>query len=102
VLSDSGRVAALADEIEGELAEAKTRAGSGELLDPPSAAELSVLQLMATDLSMREIGEQLYLSLNTIRSHIRAIYRKLGVHSREDAIARATALGLLDQTESPG
>ena len=39
---------------------------------------------------------------NTIRSHRRALYHKLGVHSRADAIARATALGLLGQTESPG
>jgi LuxR family maltose regulon positive regulatory protein len=49
---------------------------------------------MATDLSNREIGERLFLSPNTIRSHRRALYIKLGVHSRADAIARATALGL--------
>ena len=57
---------------------------------------------MATDLSNREIGERLFLSPNTIRSHRRALYSKLGVHSRTDAIARATTLGLLEQTESPG
>ena len=78
------------------------RASSGEVLEPPSEAELAVLRLMATDLSTREIGERLFLSPNTIRSHRRALYHKLGVHSRTDAIARATALGLLEQTESPG
>ena len=57
---------------------------------------------MATDLSTREIGEHLFLSPNTVRSHRRALYRKLGVHSRAEAIARATALGLVDEAESAG
>ncbi len=93
---------ALADEVERELETARGRASSGELLEPPSEAELAVLRLLATDLSTREIGERLFLSPNTIRSHRRALYHKLGVHSRTDAIARATALGLLEQTQSPG
>jgi LuxR family maltose regulon positive regulatory protein len=58
--------------------------------------------LLATDLSTRQISEHLYLSPHTIRSHLRAIYRKLGVNARADAVARATALGLLEQTESSG
>ena len=85
-----------------ELEAARGRSAGGELLEPPSEAELAVLRLMATDLSTREIGEHLFLSPNTIRSHRRALYHKLGVHSRTDAIARATDLGLLQQTESPG
>ena len=101
-LVDSGTVPALADEVERELEAAKGRSVSGELLELPSEAELAVLRLMATDLSSREIGERLFLSPNTIRSHRRALYHKLGVHSRTDAIARATELGLLEQTESPG
>jgi LuxR family maltose regulon positive regulatory protein len=72
------------------------------MLELPSAAELAVLQLLATELSTREIAERLFLSANTIRSHRRALYQKLGVHSRTDAVARATALGLLEQTQSPG
>jgi LuxR family transcriptional regulator, maltose regulon positive regulatory protein len=101
-LVDNGTVPALADEVERELEAAKGRSVSGELLELPSEAELAVLRLMATDLSTREIGERLFLSPNTIRSHRRALYHKLGVHSRTDAIARATELGLLEQTESPG
>jgi LuxR family transcriptional regulator, maltose regulon positive regulatory protein len=63
---------------------------------------LNVLRLLATDLSIREIAERLFLSANMIRSHERGLYRKLGARSRPDAVARATALGLLVQTQSPG
>jgi LuxR family maltose regulon positive regulatory protein len=101
-IADSGRVPALTDEVEQELEVARTRAGSGELLEPPSEAELAVLRLLATDLSMRQIGEHLFVSHNTIHSHTRSLYRKLGVSSRADAVARAIALGLLRQTLSPG
>ncbi len=85
-----------------ELATARARAESGELLEPPTEAELTVLRLLATDLSIRQIGEHLFLSPNTIRTHIRALYRKLGANTRPDAVARATTLGLLGQEESPG
>ena len=98
-LIDSGPIPALADEVERELETASGHASTGELREPPSGAELAVLRLLASDLSTREIGERLFLSPNTIRSHTRALYRKLGVHSRTDAIARATALGLLEQTQ---
>ena len=101
-LRDSGLVPALADKVERDLEAASDRASSGEMLEPPSEAELAVLRLLASDLSTREIGERLFLSQNTIRSHRRALYHKLGVHSRADAIARASALGLLGQTRSPG
>ena len=93
---DCGPVAGLADEVQRELEHAKGRASRGEVLEPPSEAEVAVLRLLASDLSAREIGERLFLSPNTIRSHTRALYHKLGVHSRTDAIARATALGLLE------
>ncbi len=101
-LADSGLVSTLANEVEDELESARGRARSGEVLEPPSEAELAVLRLLATDLSTREIGEYLFLSANTIRSHRRALYSKLGVHSRTDAVARATTLGFLEQTQSPG
>ena len=101
-LVDSGLVPPLAGEVQRELEAATGRAAGGEVLDPPTGAELAVLRLLATDLSMREIGERLFLSPNTIRSHRRALYLKLGVHSRADAVARATALRMLGRTESPG
>jgi LuxR family maltose regulon positive regulatory protein len=100
-LSDSGPLPALADAVAQELEAAGDRASSGELLEPPSDAELAVLRQLAGDLSTREIAERLYLSQNTIQSHTRALYRKLGVHTRSDAVARATTLGLLKETQSP-
>jgi LuxR family maltose regulon positive regulatory protein len=100
-LVDSGRIPALADEVGRELETAEARAVRGDMLESPTEAELKVLRLLASDLSAREIGKHLFLSPHTIRSHMRVLYRKLGVHTREDAIARATALGLLEQSESP-
>ncbi|WP_457149164.1 LuxR C-terminal-related transcriptional regulator [Mycobacterium sp. URHB0021] len=57
--------------------------------------ELEVLALLATRLSRREIGQRLYISLNTVKTHQRALYRKLAVKNRAAAITRARQLGLL-------
>jgi LuxR family maltose regulon positive regulatory protein len=65
------------------------------LIDPLSDRELEVLRLLRTDLTSTEIAETLYISKNTVRSHIKHIYDKLDVHSREEAVQRAQALGLL-------
>jgi LuxR family maltose regulon positive regulatory protein len=100
-LPDSGIVPGLADDVEQDLETVRAHARSGEVLEPPSEAEAAVLQLLAGDLTTREIGEHLFVSPNTIRSHVHALYAKLGVHSRADAIARATALGLLENIDSP-
>ena len=67
---------------------------------PASVEELSdgefrVLRLLASELTQREIGAELYLSLNTIKSHTRSIFRKLGASSREEAVARARELELI-------
>ena len=66
--------------------------GAGEQL---SERELEVLRLLATDMTQREIGERLYLSLNTVKSHAKSIFRKLGVSDRSQALERARELGLL-------
>jgi len=60
-----------------------------------SARELRVLRLLASELTQREIGAELYLSLNTIKSHTRSIFRKLGASTREQAVARARELELI-------
>jgi LuxR family maltose regulon positive regulatory protein len=62
-----------------------------------TAAELRVLPYLATHLSFREIGERLYVSRHTIKSQAVAVYRKLGVSSRSEAIERIKETGLLTQ-----
>ena len=99
---DPGRLPAIAATVEQNLTTARANAGSRHIVEEPTAAELAVLQYLATGLSRREIGAQLYISLNTVKTHTRELYRKLGATSRADAVARAEALGLLDPTESPG
>lgn len=68
-----------------------SRQGDCEL----SQRELGVLRALTGPLSEREIGRELYVSHNTVHSHTRSIYRKLGVSSRAEAVERARALGLL-------
>jgi LuxR family transcriptional regulator, maltose regulon positive regulatory protein len=60
-----------------------------------SKSELRVLRYLPTNLPAPEIAAELFVSLNTIRTHLRNVYAKLGVHSRADAVERARELGLL-------
>ena len=65
------------------------------LQEPLSKSELRVLRYLPTNLPAPEIAAELFVSLNTIRTHLRNVYAKLGVHSRADAVKRARELGLL-------
>jgi LuxR family maltose regulon positive regulatory protein len=65
------------------------------LVEPLSERELEVLRLLSTHLSSTEMAQGLFISVNTVRSHIKNIYGKLGVHSRGEAVARAQKLNLL-------
>ena len=67
------------------------------LVEPLSERELQVLRLLESSLTQREIADQLYVSVNTVRSHVQHIYGKLGVHSRIEALNHAQDLGLLQQ-----
>ncbi len=60
-----------------------------------SERELAVLRLLATDLTQREIGQELYVSFNTVKTHVKSIFRKLDVATRPDAVTRARELRLL-------
>jgi LuxR family maltose regulon positive regulatory protein len=68
---------------------------AGPLQDPLTESELRVLRYLPTNLRGPDIASELFLSPNTIRTHLRTTYAKLGVHSRADAVTRARELGLL-------
>jgi LuxR family maltose regulon positive regulatory protein len=70
-------------------------AGPQPPLEALSDSEVRVLRYLPTNLSMRQIGSELYVSHNTVRTHVRHLYDKLGTHTRTEAVARARALGLL-------
>ncbi|HEX5015287.1 MAG TPA: LuxR C-terminal-related transcriptional regulator [Candidatus Limnocylindrales bacterium] len=65
------------------------------LIEQLSDRELEVLRLLASDLDGPEIARELYVSVNTLRTHTKNIFAKLGVNSRRAAVSRATELGLL-------
>ena len=69
-------------------------ASDGGLVEPLSEREQEVLRLLATDLSGPEIARRLVLSLNTVRTHTKNVYAKLGVNSRRAAVRRAEELDL--------
>jgi LuxR family maltose regulon positive regulatory protein len=60
---------------------------------PLTERETAVLRLLPRPLSVREIGRELHVSRNTVKSHLRAIYRKLGVTTRDEAVARGREVG---------
>ena len=60
-----------------------------------SSREVSLLELLPTHLSYSEMGERLYVSVNTVKSNLKTLYRKLGVHTRADAVEAARASGLI-------
>jgi LuxR family transcriptional regulator, maltose regulon positive regulatory protein len=70
-------------------------AGPRPPLEPLSDSEIRVLRYLPTNLSGPEIAAELFVSPNTIRTHLRHLYAKLGTHRRAEAVARARALGLL-------
>ncbi|VAW33742.1 hypothetical protein MNBD_CHLOROFLEXI01-3775, partial [hydrothermal vent metagenome] len=65
-------------------------------IQPLTPREMEVLQHLAAGRSNREIGNEMFLSRNTIKAHARRLYAKLDVNSRTQAVARARTLHLLD------
>ncbi|HEY7146598.1 MAG TPA: LuxR C-terminal-related transcriptional regulator [Streptosporangiaceae bacterium] len=62
---------------------------------PLTDSELAVLRFLPSHMTNQEIAEALFLSINTVKTHLRAVYRKLGVASRREAIARGKRLDLV-------
>ena len=69
--------------------------GAQPPLEPLSETEIRVLRYLPTNLSTPEIANELFVSPNTVKTHIRHLYAKLGAHRRGEAVARARTLGLL-------
>jgi LuxR family transcriptional regulator, maltose regulon positive regulatory protein len=97
--------AALVAELAGLLGDASGPASpSAEPLwpgEPLTRSETRVLRYLPTHMGAPEIAAELYVSANTVKTHLRHLYRKLGAHSRPEAVRRARAIGLLTAS-SPG
>ena len=76
---------------------ATARPPDRHLVEPLSERELDVLRLLATDLDGPDIARELVVSLNTVRTHTKNIYAKLGVNNRRAAVRRAEELDLLSR-----
>jgi len=92
--ADPGMLGSLLDRTEGALGRPSSRRRPSAA-DALTDREQVVLRLLATTLSQPEIAQELYVSVNTIRTHIQGIYRKLGAASRQEAIAIARERELL-------
>ena len=80
-------------EVESALALMSEHGGSASAM---TTTELRVLQFLPSYLTLPQIGEHLFISPSTVKTHVLSIYRKLGVNSRADAVARARTLGLVE------
>ena len=73
----------------------KERLGRHAASTALTVAEQRVLPYLQTHLTLAEIGKRLYVSRNTVSSHVSSIFRKLGASNRAEAVENASALGLL-------
>ncbi len=89
-----GVFAGQAADLQAELSRARSSSAPGA--SALTAAELRLLPMLSTHLSFREIGKEMFLSPNTIKSQAISLYRKLGASSRSQAVTRSRELGLLD------
>jgi LuxR family transcriptional regulator, maltose regulon positive regulatory protein len=83
-------------------ASASPRSEAAPLLEELSEAELRVVRFLPGNLRAPEIAAELFVSPNTVRTHIRHIYAKLDVHSRKEAVERARELGLIGPSRASG
>jgi LuxR family maltose regulon positive regulatory protein len=97
--ADPGMLPALLERTERTLGSAPRR--QAQPAEPITDRELAVLRLLPTGLSQREIGRELYVSVNTVRTHTQSIYRKLDVATRAEAVTRARELGLVPGSTAP-
>jgi LuxR family transcriptional regulator, maltose regulon positive regulatory protein len=97
--------ASLITEIDSLLAarnSAPPPAGPRAPLEPLSSTEIRVMRYLPTNLTGPEIARELSISRNTVKTHIRNLYAKLGAHTRAEAVTRSRALGLLAPSAASG
>jgi LuxR family maltose regulon positive regulatory protein len=93
---DPGVLEAMLVRVERAARRIPARAGPRPYVDQElSDRELAILRLLPSELSQRDIGAALYISLNTVKTHTRGIFRKLDASNRQEAVARARDRGLL-------
>ena len=80
----------------------RVRGARSELVEPLSDRELAVLRYLPTMMSNQDIGGELFISINTVKTHLRQIYRKLDVNTRRAAVDRARELHLLSPATGVG
>jgi LuxR family transcriptional regulator, maltose regulon positive regulatory protein len=78
----------------------ESRPARQDLIEPLSDRELDVLRLLGSDLDGPDIAREMIVSLNTVRTHTKNIYAKLGVNNRRAAVRRAAELGLLSRAHN--
>jgi LuxR family maltose regulon positive regulatory protein len=81
--------------LTGEQRAAAARTRQEGLIEPLTDRELTILRLLPAPSSLRELASDLFVTSNTLKTHLRAIYRKLGAESREEAVIRARERGLI-------
>jgi len=89
---DLGVLGPRTDELRGRAGALQAAATGNTML---TSAELRILPLLVTHLTVAGIADRLFLSRHTVKAQVWSMYRKLGVHSRDAAVARARELGLL-------
>ncbi|OKI02110.1 hypothetical protein A6A06_13555 [Streptomyces sp. CB02923] len=98
-LGDPRTAEALVDEASAVLASAPRQSRGvrhpAAPAEPLTERELAVLRGLRKEVPLRRIADDLFVSYNTVKSHTRAVYRKLGAHSRAEALQRARERGLI-------
>lgn len=100
-LPDAGVLPGWIDHLAAAVEDASARSKAEEATTL-TAAELGVLRLLPTHLSLAQIADQHVVSRNTVKTQVASIYHKLGVNDRAEAVDRARAQGLLDAPPAGG
>jgi LuxR family maltose regulon positive regulatory protein len=95
LVASHGQLVSKISELLARTESAFARPRSDHPVDQLTDAETRVLRYLPTHLTAVDIANELYVSANTVKTHLRHLYAKLGVHDRKEAVERARALGLL-------